>query len=69
MHADDAVIDLAATAQPLPPDADGLIAALGRARFINAADGEGMTMRLGDNSLALVAHAAFIPLDRFQQTL
>lgn len=69
MHADDAVIDLAATAEPLPPDADGLIAALGRARFVDTADGEGMAMRLRHDSLALVAHAPFIPLDRFQQTL
>ena len=42
MHADDAVVDLAATAEPLPPDANGLIAALGRSRFIEAADRLGM---------------------------
>jgi hypothetical protein len=69
MHADDAVIDLAATAQPLATDANGLIAALGRARFVDAADCEGMPMRLRHDALALVAHAVFIPLDRFQQTL
>jgi hypothetical protein len=69
MHADDAVVDLTATAEPLPRDANGLIAALGRARFIEAADCQGMGMRLRHDSLALVAHAAFIPLDRFQQTL
>jgi hypothetical protein len=30
MDPDDAVLDFAATAQPLPRDADGLVAALGR---------------------------------------
>ena len=69
MHADDAVIDLAATAEPLPRDANGLNAALGRSGFIEAADREGMGVRPGNDSLALVAHAAFIPLDRFQETL
>jgi hypothetical protein len=38
MHTDDAILDLAATAQPLPRGADGLVAALGRSRFIDAAD-------------------------------
>jgi hypothetical protein len=63
MHADDAVVDLAATAEPLPPDANGLIAALGRSRFIKAADRFGMAVRSGHDTLALVAHFAFIPLD------
>jgi hypothetical protein len=63
MHADDAIIDLAATAEPLPRDANGLIAALGRSRFIEAADRLGMGVGLPDQSLALVAHATFIPLD------
>jgi hypothetical protein len=69
MHADDAVVDFAATAEPLPPDAHGLIAALGRSRLIEAADREGMGVRFRHDSLALVAHAAFFPLDRFQETL
>jgi hypothetical protein len=69
MHADDAVIDLAATAEPLPGGTDGLMAALGRSRFIEAADRAGMGVRPRHDSLALVAHAAFIPLDGFQQTL
>ena len=38
MHADDAVVHLAATAKPLPPGPDRFDAALGRSRFINAAD-------------------------------
>jgi hypothetical protein len=69
MDADDAVVDLTATAEPLPPDAHGLVPALGRSRFIEATDRAGMGVRFRHNSLALVAHAAFIPLDRFQQTL
>jgi hypothetical protein len=69
MHADDAVIDFAATAQPLPRGADGLIAALGRSRFIDTADRLGVSVLTGDQPLALVADAAFIPLDRFQETL
>jgi hypothetical protein len=69
MDADDAVVDFAATAQPLPTDPDGIGTALGRSRFINAADGFGMGMLAGDESLALVAHTGFVPLDRFQETL
>jgi hypothetical protein len=69
MHADDAVVDLAATTEPLPRGAHGLSAALGRPRFVEAADREGVGVGLGHDSLALVAHAAFIPLDRFQKTL
>lgn len=63
MHADDAVIDLAATAQPLPRGADGLVAALGRARFIDAADRLRMAVVACNQLLALVAHARAIPLD------
>lgn len=63
MHTDDAVIDLAATAQPLPRGADRLVAALGRPRFIDAADGLGVGMFAGDQPLALVASGVFIPLD------
>lgn len=69
MHADDTVIDLATTAQPLPPDARGLRAALGRARFVQAADGLGMSMFAGHHALAIVAYAGLIPLDRFHETL
>ena len=37
MHTDDAIIDLAATTQPLPCGADRLVTVLGRSRFIDAA--------------------------------
>jgi hypothetical protein len=63
MHTDDAVIDLAATTQPLPRGANGLIAALGRPRFIDAADGLGMAVVARHQLLALVANGPVIPLD------
>jgi hypothetical protein len=69
MDADDAVVHLALTAEPLPPGTDRGGAALGRARFIDAADGLGVGMFAGHQLLALVAEGLLIPLDRFQQTL
>jgi hypothetical protein len=69
MHTDDAVVHLAATAEPLPPGADRLVAALGRSRFIDTADRLGMGVLACDQLLALVADARSIPLDRFQQSL
>ena len=69
MHADDAVVDLATTTQPLPRGARGLIAALGCSGFVHAADGLLVGVLAGDQSLALVPHAHFIPLDRFDKTL
>jgi hypothetical protein len=69
MHADDAVVDLAATTQPLPSGADGVHAALGRAGFVKATDGLLVSVFAGDQPLALVARAGFIPLDRFHETL
>jgi hypothetical protein len=69
MHADDAVVHLAATAEPLPPGADRLHAALGRSRFIDTADRLGMGVLTRNQLLALVADPRPIPLDRFQQSL
>jgi hypothetical protein len=69
MHADDTVVDLAAATQPLPRDTDGMHAALGRSRFINAADGLLVSVRARDQLLAFVAYAALIPLDRFHESL
>jgi hypothetical protein len=48
MHAHDAVVDLAATTKPLARGADRMRAALGRSRFVNAADGFRMRMLVGD---------------------
>ena len=57
MHADDAIIDLATTPQPLPRDADRLCAALGRSLVVEAADRLSMRVLAGDQLLARVAHA------------
>jgi hypothetical protein len=69
MHADDAVVHLAATAEPLPTNADRFDAALGCSRFIDAADRLSVGMFACNQLLALVADAAFIPLDRLEETL
>jgi hypothetical protein len=69
MHADDAIVNLAATTQPLPRGADGMVAALGRSRFVQAADGLLVGMLAGDQALAVVAHPGLMPLDRFDETL
>ena len=69
MHADDAVIDLATTPQPLPCGTHGIAAALGRPRFIKAADRFRMTLFAGHQALAVVTDGCLFPLDRFQETL
>jgi hypothetical protein len=69
VHSDDAVVDLAATTQPLTRGADGVLAALGRCRFVKAADGLLVSMFAGDKLLAFVPQAPLIPLDRFHETL
>jgi hypothetical protein len=69
MHADDAVVHLAATTQPLPRGANGVLTALGRSRFIKAADSLRVRVLASDQLLALVPHTDFIPLDRFHETL
>jgi hypothetical protein len=69
MHGDDAVVDLAATAEPLPIGADRFGATLGRSRLIDAADRVGVGVFACDQLLAGVTDARSIPLDRFQQTL
>jgi hypothetical protein len=69
MHGDDAVVDLAATTQPLPRHADSMHAALGRAGFVQAADGLLVSVVASDQPLAFVPYADLIPLDRFHETL
>jgi hypothetical protein len=69
MHSDDAVVDLAATPQPLPCGAGGMATALDRSGFIQAADGLRVSVFARDELLALVPYARLIPLDRFQETL
>jgi len=63
MHADDAVVDLAATAQPLATDTDGFMAALGRCGFVQTTDGQGVGVVAGNQLLAMIAQAGLIPLD------
>jgi hypothetical protein len=63
MHADDAVIDFAATAKPLPCGANRLVTALGRSRFIDATDRLDMAMVACHQLLTLIADAGAIPLD------
>jgi len=69
MHADDAVVDLAATPQPLPSGTDGLVAALGGSGFVEAADGVRVGVLAANQPLAVIAHTGLIPLDRFHETL
>ena len=69
VHGDDAVVDLAATTQPLTRGADRMLAALGRSRFVQAADGQLVSVFAGDQLLAFVPQTALIPLDRFHETL
>jgi hypothetical protein len=69
MYADDAVVDLAATTQPLPRCAGGVHAALGRPGFVKAADGLRVGVFARDHALAFVPRLNFIPLDRFHETL
>jgi hypothetical protein len=69
MHADDAVVNLTATPQPLPRGTDGMLAALSRSGFVQTADGFLVGMLAGDQALALIADARLIPLDRFDETL
>jgi hypothetical protein len=63
MHADDTVVDLAATPQPLPSSTHGMLAALGRSRLVNAADRFRVRVLAGHEPLALVAHSDLVPLD------
>jgi hypothetical protein len=69
VHTDDAILDLAATSQPLPRGADGLVTALGRSRFVDATDCFRVAVVACHQLLTLVANRLLIPLDRFQQTL
>jgi hypothetical protein len=69
MHADDAIVHLAATTQPLPRGGGGVHAALGCGRFVQAAEGLLMSVLASNHLLAVVPHTWSIPLDRFHETL
>jgi len=63
MHTDHAVVDFAATAEPLPSGADGMATALDRCGFIQAANGQRMRVLAAHQLLAVVAHLGLLPLD------
>jgi hypothetical protein len=63
MYANDAVINLAATAEPLPRGANGLVAALGRSRFIDATDCIRVAVVTCHQLLTRVANGLLLPLD------
>jgi hypothetical protein len=69
MHADDAVVDLAATPEPLAGGTDRMLAALGSPGFVNAADRFRVSVIASDEPLAFVTQEGFIPLDRFHEAL
>jgi hypothetical protein len=69
VDADDAVVDFAATAEPLSAGADGVVAAFWSARFVDAADRVDVGMLASDQLLTAAADSVFIPLDRFEKPL
>jgi hypothetical protein len=69
MHADDALIDLPTTAQPLPGSPDSMRTAFDRSRLVETPDGRGVPVFAGNDPLALVAHAVLLPLDGLHKTL
>jgi glyoxylase-like metal-dependent hydrolase (beta-lactamase superfamily II) len=69
MNTDHAVVDLPAVAVPLASHAHRLLAALRRARLIDATDGLRMRVIPGHDRLAAVSHFLLIPADGFEKTL
>jgi hypothetical protein len=54
MHTDNAVVDLAATTQPLSRRPGSMFAALGRSGFVNAADSLRVGVLASDQPLAVI---------------
>jgi len=69
MHSHHAVVDLPTVSVPLPTGTHSLIATLGRAGLVHAADGLNVSMLFRDELLASVSELLFIPLDRFKKAL
>ena len=69
MHSHHAIIHFSAIAVPLPPNAHGIVAALGDGRLIDHADRLRVAMISGDNLLTTIMEFLFIPLDGFEETL
>ncbi len=55
MYTHHAVIDFPTVSVPLPTDADGFFAALGRPGFVDAANGVRMGMLANDDLLASIS--------------
>jgi len=69
MHANHTVVDLAATAEPLPRCPRRVFAALGDTRFVDDSDGLDMRMFLRQDLLTAITQLLLIPLDRLEKTL
>lgn len=69
MNAHNAIVDFSAVAVPLAGNADGVFAALGRPRLVDATDGLGMGMVFGNDLLTAISEFLFIPFDRFEKAL
>jgi hypothetical protein len=69
MDSHQAVVHLSTASVPLPTDAHGLFAALGRAGLVQTTNGLEMGVVFGHDLLAAVSEFLFIPLDRFEKAL
>jgi hypothetical protein len=69
MNSHHTVLDLAHVAVPLAGGAHCVVATLGCAGFVNAADCLGVRMILGHDLLASISQLVFIPFDRFEESL
>ncbi len=59
----DTVFDLAPVSVVLPLDSRSVVAALGRARLVNASNRSGIGMFGGDDRLATITKFLFVPND------
>ena len=69
MNCDHTVVDLPPVAVPLATGSHGLVAALGRARLVQATDRLRVGVLGGNDLLAPISQFLFIPLNRFQKAL
>jgi len=69
MHSHHAIVHFSAIAVPLPPNAHGIVPALGDGGLIDHADRLRVAMILGNDLLATIMEFLFIPLDGFEETL
>jgi len=69
MNPDNAVVELPTVAIVLPADTHRILAALRRARLVDAANRLGVGVVFGHDLLAAISQFFFIPLDRLEETL